>query len=122
MKDHDLDSRNSGAQSSLRLLLNKLTHGKAGRPRLKTASNIWRRDHRDEIEAETKRRADKAQTPKNKVASLRESVSSELFARANSAEKARCKAIAEQEHKIALAEWQASMDGKFSVKPVDRQR
>ena len=70
MKDQELDPRETGAQNSYHILLGQLTGGASGKPRQKTAMNIWRRTHTDEIEAELRHRASELGVEWKRLAAL----------------------------------------------------
>jgi len=122
MKDNDLDPNESGACNPYRLLLQKLTGTRASRPRLKTPANIWRKTHREQIEAEVQQQAIAGQIPKKKWASLREKIASQSFANLGHEEKEQWAQLAKDEHESAVELYEKELISPPSKKPEDLQR
>jgi hypothetical protein len=122
MKDQELDPRETGAQGPYQILLSQLTGGTSGKPRQKTAMNIWRRTHTDTIETELKRRVSELGVDRKRLAALRESVAKDLFSVLEQAEKEEWKQQAKEEHDASLAVWKKSVTEAPSTDPADRQR
>ena len=123
MKDHNTDSPDSSKENPYRILLHTLTGVGASRPRLKTASNLWRKEHRDDIEAEAQRRVNSmGEAKKRKLASTRQTVATEKYAALSKEEKANWAAKAEEEHEEAKKEYEAAINGPPSTAPADRQK
>lgn len=122
MNDKGLGSRKTVTQNPYHVLLSQLTGGTCGKPRQKTAMNIWRRTHTQNIEAEVKRRALEEGTTKKGLAALREKVAKELFAVVDPAERDACRERAVEEHTCDLAQWKKSVSDKPSTDPANRQQ
>jgi hypothetical protein len=122
MKDEELDPRETGAQNPYDVLLSQLTGGTTGKPRQKTAMNIWRRTHTDDIDAVLKRRAAESGVERKRLAALRESVAKELFSALDPDEKEEWKQRAKDEHDAELAAWKKARSGEPSTDPANRQR
>lgn len=114
--------RETGARNPYHVLLCQLTGGPSGKPCQKTAMNIWRRIHTQEIEAELKHRALANGISHKGLAALREKVAKDLFAAVDPVEKNEWKERAVEEHARDLSRWKTSMSDKPSTDPADRQR
>ncbi|PPQ80261.1 hypothetical protein CVT24_006601 [Panaeolus cyanescens] len=125
-RDRDMDPKDSGAQRPYRVLLHKLTGEGVQKPRLKTASNIWRRSHRPKIEEEAKKRAGNATASgkklHKKLASLREKVAKEMYAQLTGDEKEDWTRLAKEEHDEALRQFEEMVNKPPSQLPEDRQK
>lgn len=117
--DNDLNPRLGDPYSAL---LHHLTGLKPEKPRLKTPGNIWRKNHRTEIEDEVNRQAKAAGVPKNKVAPLRERVASKLYNGLGEAEKRYWAQVAKQDHDSAMEKWDKEVNGSPSTEPADLQK
>ncbi|PPQ79593.1 hypothetical protein CVT24_010043 [Panaeolus cyanescens] len=126
MKDHNMDPLESDAQNPYKVLLHQLTGTTLQKPRLKTAANVWRRTHREEIENEALSRAGATKLKdvqlRKKLASLREKVAKELYGELPAEEKAEWERLAKEEHDEAIAKWEAALKRPPSTEPADRQR
>src|SRR6266542_2921791 len=122
MKDQELNPRESGAHNPYRILLSQLNGGTSGKPRQKTAMNIWRRTHTDEIEEQLKCCTSELSIDRKKLASARETVAKGLFSALESVEKEEWKARALEEHEADMAAWKKSMVDDPSTDLADRQR
>jgi hypothetical protein len=122
MKDQDMDPKESGAQNPYRLLMHKLTGTSTQKPRLKTATNVWRKTQRSEIDAEVKKITEHTQLARSALAATRDKVAREMFDKLPEAEKAQWFEQAKEEHEAALARWKEDNEGNFSEAPADRQR
>ena len=122
MNDQGIDPRNIATHNPYHLLFSQLTGSTSGKPRQKTAMNIWRRTHAEKIEAEVKRRALEQGTSKKGLAALREKVAKELFALVDPAERDACRERALEEHAIDMAQWKKSVLVRPSTEPADRHR
>jgi len=122
MKDQDLDPRETGAQNPYRILLGQLTGRTSGKPRQKTAMNIWRRTHTEEIEAELRRRISEFGVERKRLAASRENIARDMFGALEGDQKEEWKQRAKEEHEVDLASWNKSMTGEPSTEPADRQR
>ncbi|PPQ84920.1 hypothetical protein CVT26_008766 [Gymnopilus dilepis] len=118
MKDNSVDD--PSRDGAYRALLQRLTGVGDSRPWQKTASNVWRRDRRDVIEAEARRRV--PPQDKKKLASIRQMVASEMFAALSAEEKEKWDKIAKTEHTFAVDKWENEINGPPSTRPVDRQK
>jgi hypothetical protein len=87
MKDQELDPRKTGAHNPYNVLLSQLTGGTSGKPRQKTAMNIWRRTVSDEIEAKHRRRALEGGVARKQLAALREAIAKEMFSKLDTPER-----------------------------------
>ena len=105
MKDHNLDSKESGFDSPYRVLLTRLSGVAVRRPKQNSGTNLWRRSYREEIEVEARQcLAKKNDSNKKKdLASIREAVVKEKFSTLETEEKQQWKELAKQEHKEAVA-------------------
>ncbi|KAF8971656.1 hypothetical protein BDZ97DRAFT_1650694 [Flammula alnicola] len=101
MKDHDLDPKETGAHNPYRALLYKLTGKESNRPRLKPPVNGIQRSG---------------------LASLREKIVRELFAKLPEDERRRWRQTATREHGEAEKAWKKEMESPPSTSPEDRQR
>ena len=123
MKDQDTDSLDSNKENPYRILLHKLTGVGASRPRLRAASNLWRKEHRDDIEAEAQRRVSSMrEEKKRKLASTRQTVATEMFAALSEEEKAIWSKKAEDEHEEAKKDYEAAIKGPPATTPAARQK
>jgi len=122
MKDQELDPRETGAQGPYHVLLGQLTGGTSGKPRQKTAMNIWRRTHTEEIEAELKRQASEFGIERKRLAASRETVAKNMFSALGSSEKDAWRQQAKEEHDADLVSWKKAMTGEPSAAPEDRQK
>ncbi|PPR04544.1 hypothetical protein CVT26_002511 [Gymnopilus dilepis] len=118
MKDNSVDD--PSRDGAYRALLQRLTGVGDSRPRQKTASNVWRRDLRDVIEAEARRRVQTLD--KKKLAAIRQTVASEMFAALSKEEKEKWDKLAKTEHTFAVDKWEAEINGPPSTRPADRQK
>lgn len=122
MKDQDIDPKDSGAQNPYRMLLHKLTGTSTQKPRLKSATNVWRKTQRREIDAEVKEMAKNGDLPRSSLAAKRDKVARDMFERLPAEERAGWAEQAKEEHEAALATWKEENEGKCSTTPEDRQR
>jgi hypothetical protein len=122
MKDHDLDPTETGAHNPYRPLLFKLT-GKGGNPpHSKPPVHLWRRTHKEVIEATLKTRAIALGTKRGDLAKLREQIARELFSKLDPNDQRSWKGRAMTEHHDATAAWKKEMESQASTAPLDRQR
>jgi len=112
----------SGAQNPYRILLHKLTGTTIQKPRKIYVVNVWRRTQRVEIECQAKIIAEKENTPRSKLAALRDRIARELFEKLPQAEKEQWVDQANEEHELAVTKWKEETEGKPSTTPADRQR
>jgi hypothetical protein len=122
MKDQDMDPKESGAQNPYRILLHKLTGASIQKPRLKSATNVWRKTQRKEIDAEVKKIAKRDNIPRGSMAATRDKVARDIFEALPSDEKAQWVEQAKEEHETALAKWKEESEGNCSTSSEDRQR
>lgn len=122
MKDNAVDPNETGARNPYRILLHQLTGSQAQRPRLKTASNVWRRTHREEIERKVEAQATAEGCSRKKLAPLREKLSKEMFAALAKEEKEEWEQAAKNEHQEAIAKFEHDLKSPPSTNPADRQR
>ncbi|KDR65397.1 hypothetical protein GALMADRAFT_81901, partial [Galerina marginata CBS 339.88] len=97
MKDHDMDPKESGSHNPFRVLLHNFAGTNVQRPRLRTPANVWRKTQREQIDAE-------------------------MFAKLEKSEQADWRAVAKDEHDVAMAAWEVDNNGVCSTVPADRQR
>lgn len=122
MKDHDIDPRESGAQNPYRILLHKLTGTSIKKPRLKSATNVWRKSQRQEIDVQVKKITQAGDTPRTALAAIRDKVARELFDKLPQEDKTHWIGVAKEEHEEALTRWKEDCEGNCSTSPKDRQK
>ena len=122
MKDQDLNSKESGASNPYHALLFQLTGKEMGRPRRKTAVNVWRKTQRAAIEARVKTHAASSGATRDKLAALRDKLAREMFSSLTDTEQEHWKSQANTESETALAAWKRNMESEPSTDPVDRQQ
>lgn len=122
MKDQDLNPKESGANNPYHSLLFQLTGKEMGRPRRKTAVNVWRKTQRVAIEAKVKTHAANSGATRDKLAALRDKLAREMFASLSETEQEHWKTQANVESETALATWKCDMQSEPSTDPADRQR
>ena len=122
MKDHDIDPTESGAQNPYRILLHQLTGTTIQKPRKIWVVNVWRKSHCKEIDLAAKTIADRENTPRSRLAAVRDKVARELFEKLPEVEQQEWVEQANEEHETALAKWKQETEGKPSTTPADRQR
>jgi hypothetical protein len=122
MKDNDLDPKDSGAQNPYRILLHQLTGAHLQRPRLKTAANVWRRTHKEEIEEEVKKQANACGWNRKKLAPLREKIAKEKFGALSPDVRLDWERMAKDEHEEAVELYNKEINSPPSTEPADRQR
>lgn len=122
MKDNDDDPQEPDVSNPYHLLLLQLTGTSSKPPRFNPASNIWRKDHRDEIETELSHRAKTEGRSRKTLAALRERVARELFGNLSQAEKNEWAEEAKQQHEAASSEWKKEISAPPSTRPADRER
>jgi len=91
-------------------------------PRQITAVNVWRKGHREDIEAEASRRAQELGDSRKNFVSLREKVAKELFESLSQEEKTSWANRAKDEHHKATEKWKRESTASPSTNPADRQR
>jgi len=95
---------------------------KVRQPRHQSASNIWRRSFRKEIEAEASREVEtQDKSRKRDLASIREQVAKRMFEALTKEEKDEWTAISNIEHEENMMNWRKVTSGDFTD-PADRQR
>jgi hypothetical protein len=105
------------------LILCQLTGTKPKAPCLSSATNVWRRSNRKEIEAETSCEAERLnKNQKSDVASIRERVAKRLFEALSAEERDEWTSMAKEEHTEAMQKWIKELDQSPSTHPADRQR
>jgi len=92
------------------------------KPRKIWVVNVWRRTQRKEINREAKIIAERENTPRSKLAAVRNKVARELFERLSKEEQQQWVEQANEEHNAAVAKWKEETEGRPSTMPVDRQR
>lgn len=122
MKDQDIDPTESGAHNPYRILLHQLTGTTIQKPRKIWVVNVWRKSHRKEIDREAKIIAERENTPRSKLAAVRDKVARDLFAKLPEVEQKQWVEQANEEHETAVAKWKEETEGKASTTPADRQR
>ena len=122
MKDQDLNPKESGVNNPYHSLLFQLTGKEMGRPRRKTAVNVWRKTQRAAIEAKVKTHAANSGAARDKLAALRDKLAREMFSSLAEAEQEHWKNQANIESEAALASWKSDMESEPSTDPADRQR
>ena len=122
MKDQDLNPKESGASNPYHALLFQLTGKEMGRPRCKTAVNVWRKTQHAAIEAKVKTRVAASGTTRDKLAALQDKLAREMFSTLMATEQEHWKNQANIESETALAAWKRDMESEPSEDPVDCQR
>ncbi|PPR07319.1 hypothetical protein CVT26_013679 [Gymnopilus dilepis] len=121
MKDQDACSSDSSTSNSLANVMSQLTGKDGGKPRKKTAVNVWRKSQRQVIDLKVKSIADAQGIPKDRMAALRDKVAREMFNALPAAVQAKWKEQALKESELANEEWERSQKEEPSEKPEDRQ-
>ncbi|PPR07728.1 hypothetical protein CVT26_003721 [Gymnopilus dilepis] len=121
-KDHDVDSKTSGAHNPYRALLFKLTSQQFVRPRAKTACNVWRKTKRAEIEAKVKVTAAEGGIGRKGLAALRDKIARQMFCELPAEERRQWMDTADKESREALEVWEQEVTSPASTAPEDRQR
>ncbi|KAF8157506.1 hypothetical protein BJ912DRAFT_866974 [Pholiota molesta] len=124
MKDNDLNPKESGAYNPYNAIFTKLTGKEVNRPRCKTAVNVWRKTHREEIEAELKRRLGDLAGKRDQLAAERDRIARAMFSKLDDEEQRQWKSAAQAEHNEAMKEYKKELDLAHtpSTSPEDRQR
>ncbi|PPQ84465.1 hypothetical protein CVT26_007395 [Gymnopilus dilepis] len=123
MKDQDAgDKADVRSDPCFNNLINQLSGKEAGRPRKKTAVNVWRKTQRENIETKVKNLAESKGISKDRWAALRDKIARELFSQLSKETQDKWKAQAEEETKLAVEEYERSLKADPSTKPEDRQR
>ena len=122
MKDHNIDPKDSGAQNPYRVLLHKLMGTSIQKPRLKSATNVWCKTQRQEIDAEVKEITKRNPIPRSALAATRDKVARDMFEKLPAEEQAEWVEQAKEEHAAALTRWKDENEGNCSTTPKDRQR
>ena len=122
MKDQDLNPKESGANNPYHALLFQLTGKEMGRPRRKTAVNVWRKTQRSAIDAKVKTCMVNSGTTRDKLAALRDKLAREMFSALTETEQEYWKNQSIIESETALAAWKHDLESDPSTEPADRQR
>lgn len=122
MKDKDLDPQESAACDPYHVLLHCLTGAEFQCPHLRTASNVWRKTHREEIKAEVKQQAAASGWDKRKLAPLREKVGKRMFMGLAQEEGDDWERLAKEEHEENLEQYLKDVDSSVAADPASRQR
>lgn len=120
MKDHHVDPKETGAHNPFFYLMCKLAGKVADRPRRKTPVNVWRKTERVSIDNEIKQ--NHSDVPKAQLAALRDKIARDRFAKLPLETRRHWELLAEQEHDVALEQWEKDVAAAFSTDPADRQR
>ncbi|PPQ84248.1 hypothetical protein CVT24_012931 [Panaeolus cyanescens] len=127
-KDHDMTKTKGKGQDNPYLnIYDQLAGHSEKKPRLLSGMSIWRREHRVEIEeAATKavggKKVGGKKVSSRKVAPIREQVAHKMYNKLSAAEKQAFKAIAKEEHKKALAQWEKDKSAPIPSDPASRLR
>lgn len=78
IKDNNVNPKDPNTYNPYKSLIAKLSGNEISKPCMKTAANIWRKDHRSEIE-EVKVRSEREGLTKSDQAALRDSIAQHLF-------------------------------------------
>ncbi|KAF8958799.1 hypothetical protein BDZ97DRAFT_1940816 [Flammula alnicola] len=121
MKDNDVNPKDSGAYNPYHALMAKLTGKEVNRPRCKTGVNVWRKTHREEIEAELKNRLGDLKGKKDRLAAERDKIAREMFAKLDEEEQRSWKVVAMDEHSELMKEYKkdAQLANTPSTDPAD---
>jgi len=122
MKDADDNLQELDTSNPYHVLLLQLMGLPPKPPRLVSAMNSWRKDHRKEIKDELSRRVKLEGWDRKTLAPLREKVAKEIFGRLSQAERNRWAEQAKQKHKTATEEWKKEVSAPPSTCPADRER
>ena len=117
-----VDPTESGTQNPYRILLHQLMGTTIQKPRRIYVVNVWRRTQPKEIDCEAKIITDKENTPRSKLAAVRNKVARELFEQLLQVEKDQWTEQANEEYEAAMAKWKRETEGRPSTTPEDRQR
>jgi N-acetyl-beta-hexosaminidase len=112
MKDQDINPKDSGTHIPYRTLLHKLTGTSIQKPRLKLATNVWRKTQRQEIDAEVKKLGTIAWSS---LAATRDKVARDMFDRLPAEEQAGWAEQAKEDHEAAVTQWKEENEGKCST-------
>lgn len=105
-----------------RILLHQLAGTSNKAPRQKTAVNVWRRSHTEEIEKEVKLRAQRDNVDRKRLAPVREKVAKEMFERLSLGERDKLSMHAKEDHAAEIKKWKQETTTPPSTSPADRQR
>ncbi|PPQ77494.1 hypothetical protein CVT26_006140 [Gymnopilus dilepis] len=123
MKDQDTDSSpETASNASYNAVISQMLGKEPGRPRRKTAVNVWRKTQRHEIETKVKELAAAQGTAKDHLAALRDKVARDMFNALPSATKEIWTKKADQESEAALAKWKQEFKDEPSLTPAERQK
>lgn len=119
MKDNDIDPKDTGAHNPYRILLAKLTGKEVGRPRTKTACNVWRKTKREAIEEQAKLVAANTHAESKHFAALRDKIARDMFNKLPEAEKVKWHAKALEASAQIKSQWEAEKENGISTSPED---
>ncbi|PPQ76861.1 hypothetical protein CVT26_001499 [Gymnopilus dilepis] len=122
MKDQDAGDH-TGASSNpfFKNLVSQLSGKEGGRPRKKTAVNVWQKGQRQVIEEKVKHLAESQGISKDRYAALRDKIARELFGQLSAEAQEAWKKQAEEESKLASEDYDRSLNASPSIDPKDRQ-
>ncbi|KAF9478066.1 hypothetical protein BDN70DRAFT_880408 [Pholiota conissans] len=120
-----MPAKNDDMSSAVASLKAKLTGKELARPRCRTAVNVWRKTHREEIEEQLKRQlGPDLKGKRDRLASERDKIARDMFSKLDLEEQKLWKEKALAEHAKNLEDYQKNVENaeRTSTDPADRQR
>ncbi|PPQ82465.1 hypothetical protein CVT26_012727 [Gymnopilus dilepis] len=112
MKDQEIDPKESGVSNPYHSLIFSITGKEAGKPRRRTAVNVWRKTRRVAIELQVKRIAEEVGVSKDRWAALRDKVARDMFNALPEVEQEQWTQQAKLESDFAMEQWKNAMLGE----------
>ncbi|PPQ76699.1 hypothetical protein CVT26_004469 [Gymnopilus dilepis] len=112
MKDQELDPKESGVNNPYYSLIFAITGKEAGKPRRRTAVNVWRKTKRAAIELQVKKIAEETGVSKDRWATLRDKVARDMFNELPKVEQEQWDQQAKLESDFAMEQWKNTMLGE----------
>lgn len=122
MKNHNINSKDSGIHNPYRALLFKLTGKEPLCPQMKMACNVWRKTMQDMIEKKVKAMAASQSIAKSGLAALRDKIMRDMFSKLSEEEQRKWQFAAQQEANAAQTMWKEEIVLPPSTVAEDRQR
>lgn len=121
MKDQDYDPMDSDPKNPYHALISQLTGKDSGRPRRKTAVNVWRKTQRHQIETKVKALAAAEGVARERLAALRDKVARDMYNALPADKQEFWRKQADEESELAIQQWKRSLNSEPSGEAVDRQ-